>query len=309
MRALEYEAALALITLAELPSIGDRRLARIQAWARREGLSLAGLVAGGPGLWSITSLLPRGARARLMHERWRHTAHCRALVARLSAAGVCIASPADATFPRHWLRRADPPPPFVYSYGGAELIELPTVAMLGSRTVTGESVTAAVHVARAAAQTGAALVVGGMKATHRIAAMASRAAGAPRIIVLDRGVFAAFGGRPELDPFGLGPGRSRFDRASTLVLSVFRPDNPANPRTGRRRDELIAALGDAIVALSARPGGEVERICLRALDRGQRVLSWHGNAPGLLAAGAVAVDANDVSAQLRVSCVRRAPLR
>ena len=70
---------------------------------------------------------------------------------------------------------------------------------------------------------------------------------------------------------------------------MFRPHNHATPRSGRRRDELIAALGDLVVALSARPGGEIERICLRALDRGQTVLVWQGDSAALLAAGAVGV--------------------
>src|SRR5215470_2259678 len=133
-----------------------------------------------------------------------------------------------------------------------------------------------------------------MKSTHRIAAVTGRAAGAPRLIVLDRGLFAAFHGQPDLDPFGFGPGRTRFDSRTTLVLSIFRPYDHASPRGGRRRDELIAALGDIVVALSARPGGEVERICLRALDRGQCVLSWQGNNPALLAAGAIPIDEAEV---------------
>ena len=79
----------------------------------------------------------------------------------------------------------------------------------------------------------------------------------------------------------------------------FRPDNHATPRNGRRRDELIAALGDIVVALSARDGGEVERICLRSLDRGQCVLSWQANSPALVAAGAVPIDERDLASALR----------
>src|SRR5262249_10189144 len=106
-------------------------------------------------------------------------------------------------------------------------------------------------------------------------------------------------GPPQFDPFGFGPGRTRFDPRTTLVLSVFRPHDHATPRSGRRRDELIAALGDVIVALSARPGGEVERICLRALARGQCVLSWNGESTSLRAAGAAPIDAHDLVYGLR----------
>jgi predicted Rossmann fold nucleotide-binding protein DprA/Smf involved in DNA uptake len=243
--------------------------------------------------------LPAAARTRLERDRLWHTAHCRALVAHLAAAGAVVCQPGDRDYPRRWTERADPAPPFAYLYGAPELLACPSVALLMSRTVDELTVTATVRVARRAALEGLALVVGGMKATHRIAAVTARAAGAPRLVVLDRGLFAAFGGPLEFDPFGFGPGRARFDPSATLVLSVFRPHDHATPRSGRRRDALIAALGDLVVAVSARSGGEVERICLRALDRGQCVLSWQGNNSSLAAAGAIAIDERDVERGLR----------
>jgi predicted Rossmann fold nucleotide-binding protein DprA/Smf involved in DNA uptake len=197
------------------------------------------------------------------------------------------------------VEHGEPAPPLAYLYGATELLTAPCVALLASRGLNEHTVTASVQIARQVAVEECTLAVGGMKSTHRIAAVSARAAGAPRLVMLDRGLFAAFGGQPEFDPFGFGPGRSRFNHSATLVLSVFRPHDHATPRNGRRRDELIAALGDAVVAISARPGGEVERICLRALDRGQVVFSWQGNSRGLVAAGAVALDERDLQRGLR----------
>jgi DNA recombination-mediator protein A len=296
---MDYDTALALVTLAELPRVGERRLLRVQARARWQGLPLRQVVALTPDALAREYGLPAPALARLQQNRFWHTAHCRALVARLAACGARICQPGDTPYPRRWAERSEPPPPLAYVYGAAELLACPAVALLTSRAVSEETVTATVRVARGAAQEGLALVVGGMKSTHRIAAVTGRAAGAPRLVVLDRGLFAAFGGQPEFDPFGFGPGRTRFDPSSTLVLSVFRPHDHATPRNGRRRDELIAALGDIVVALSARPGGEVERICLRALDRGQCVLSWHATSPSLVAAGAAPLGERDLERGLR----------
>jgi predicted Rossmann fold nucleotide-binding protein DprA/Smf involved in DNA uptake len=296
---MEYETALALVTLAELPRVGERRLLRVQALARRRGLALARVVALAPGALAREYGLPAAALARLERNRLWHTAHCRALVASLAACGARLCQPGDAHYPRRWAERADPPPPLAYVYGAPELLTCPAAALLASRLPNEQTVTATMRIARSAALEGFALVVGGMKSTHRIAAVTARAAGAPRLVVLDRGLFAAFGGPPEFDPFGFGPGRMRFDPGATLVLSVFRPHDHGTPRSGRRRDELIAALGDVVVALSARPGGEVERICLRALDRGQCVLSWQGSSPSLAAAGAVPVDEADLQRGLR----------
>jgi hypothetical protein len=100
--------------------------------------------------------------------------------------------------------------------------------------------------------------------------------------------------KPSADPFGFGPGRMALDVEHTLVLSPFRLLDHAVARNGRRRDEIIGALADVIVAVHARPGGEIERVCLQALDRGQSVLSWYGENAGLVAAGATAVEEADL---------------
>jgi hypothetical protein len=168
-----------------------------------------------------------------------------------------------------------------------------------SRLVSEGSVAATLRIVRAAAADGLAVAVGGMKTPHRIAAATSRTLGAARLVVLDRGLLAAFGGDLERDPFGLGPGRGRFDSQRTLVLSPFRPDDHAVPRSGRRRDALLTALADIVVAVSARPGGEVERCCLAALDRGQCVLVWQGGNSALVAAGALPLDPADLGIGLR----------
>ena len=296
---MEYDSALALVTLAELPRVGERRLLRVQALARGRQVSLAQVAALAPVALARDYGLPERAQTRLERDGFWHAAHCRAVVARLATCGAQVCARGDAAYPAGWAERADPAPPLAYLYGAPELLARPALALLASRGLGEHTVTAIARLAQGAAREGLAVVAGGMKSTHRIAAATARAAGAARLIVLDRGLFAAFGGQPLLDPFGVGPGRTRFDPSATLVLSVFRPDNHAAPRNGRRRDELIAALGDVVVTLSARPGGEVERICLRALDRGQCVLDWLGDSPRLCAAGAVAIDEYDLRRGLR----------
>lgn len=101
------------------------------------------------------------------------------------------------------------------------------------------------------------------------------------------------------DPFGFGPGRSPLDAERTLVLSPFRLMDHAVARNGRRRDELVAALADVIVAVHARAGGVIERVCLAALDRGQCVLSWYGENAGLVAAGATAIEEGNLNSLVR----------
>ena len=71
----------------------------------------------------------------------------------------------------------------------------------------------------------------------------------------------------------------------------------AVPRNGRAAMSSSAALADVIVAVHARPGGQIERVCFEALDRGQCVLSCTAKS-GLVAAGATAVAEADLAAGL-----------
>src|SRR5215468_4344379 len=114
---MNYETALALVTLAELPRIGERRLSRVQALARRQHVSLPGVVALAPSALAREYGLPAPARIRLERDGFWHTAHCRALVARLAACGARVCEPGGAPYPQRWSERAEPAPPLAYLYG------------------------------------------------------------------------------------------------------------------------------------------------------------------------------------------------
>lgn len=289
----------ALFLFSELPGVGERTLARIQEVAQRQQRPLHETLTLPAAAWRDEFGLPRAAVARLTDQYQEHDAYCRATLRRLVQADIAVRRPGDAMFPERWARHPALCPPLVYQHGNPGVLEAPTLAVLSSRDVTERSVLATVQVTRAAARDGFTLVSGGMKTTHRIAAVSGRATGTKRAIVLDRGILATFGKSLGRDPFGFSPGRARFDPARCLALSPFRPNDHASPRSGRRRDELVARLADLIVAAHARVGGEIERVCLLALDRGQPVLSWQAENASLLAAGAGTIDESDLRSDLR----------
>ncbi len=302
---MDDASTLALLTLTELPGIGERRLGQLQQYAQLTNTPLSRISAELPGAPLATQLrLPAAARRRLQEDGARHRRRCVALADRLAAAGATICQPDDPDYPAGW-RRCTAVPPVATLYGDAALARRPTVALLHSRLVSDSSVSATLRIVGVAAAEGLTLAVGGMKTPHRIAAATARAAGAARLVVLDRGLLAAFGADLEREPFGLGPQRVRFDPRRTLVLSPFRPDDHAVPRSGRRRDALLAALGDAVVVVSARPGGEVESCAREAMQRGQRVLVWEDGSAALCAAGAPRLDAAALAAGLRRWLPRR----
>lgn len=289
----------ALFLLSELPGVGERTLIRVLEAARRRRQSLHEALSLPGTTWREEFGLPRAAVARLTERYHQHHALCRATLHQLVETDVAMYRPGEGRFPARWARHPAVCPPLVYQHGNPAVLEAPTLAVLSSRDVTERSVLATVQIIRAAARDGFTLVTGGMKATHRIASVSGRATGARRCIVLDRGILSALGKHLGRDPFGFRPGKARFDAMGCLVLSSFRPNDHASPRSGRRRDELIAGLADLIVAAHARPGGEIERVCLLALDRGQPVLSWQAESSSLLAAGAATIDESGLGSDLR----------
>jgi predicted Rossmann fold nucleotide-binding protein DprA/Smf involved in DNA uptake len=286
---MDKETALHAIMLSELPHVGDTAAGRILALNRERRHGFATFFRLPAAVLRDDYKLHAATVARLCEQHADHETRCRWLLDQLAAAGGMVCLPDDAAYPARVRERLASVPTVLYGFGASGVLSAPTLAVLNSRTIREHAVASSLAVVQAAAAQGFTLVSGGMKTSYRIAAVAGRAAAAPRVIVLDRGVFATFGARLDRDPFGFGPGRSALDAQRTFVLSPFRLMDHAAPRNGRRRDELIAALADVIVAVHARPGGEIERVCLAALDRGQCVLSWYGENAGLVAAGATAI--------------------
>jgi len=296
---MDKETALQAVMLSELPHVGDKGAERILTLNQQRAHGLATFFRLPAAVLRDDYKLHPGAVTRLCEERTAHETRSRWLLDQLSAAGGAVALCGEATYPARVRQRLTPPPVVLYSYGAPPLLATPLLAVLNSRTISEHSVAASLAVVQAAAAQGFTLVTGGMKTGYRIAAVAGRAAAAPRVVVLDRGILSTFGARMDRDPFGFGPGRSALDPERTLVLSPFRLMDHAVARNGRRRDELVAALADVIVAVHARAGGVIERVCLAALDRGQCVLTWYGENVGLVAAGATAIEESQLNGLVR----------
>lgn len=286
---MDAETILAAVMLSQLPRVGEKAAARILRLNRERCIGLGDFFRLPEAILREVYRLPAPAVRRICEEREAHRAEAGELAARMAAGGIAAWLPEEANYPARWRERLELYPPLVFALGSPAALAGPTLAVLNSRNLPERAVTATIRIAQAAAAQGLAVVSGGMKATHRIAAVLGRTAPA-RVVVLDRGLFAAFGRHLDRDPFGLGPARAVLDAERTLVLSPFRLRDHAVARNGPRRDELVAGLADVVVAASTRPGGEIERICFAALDRGQCVLSWQGENAGLVAAGAVPLD-------------------
>jgi predicted Rossmann fold nucleotide-binding protein DprA/Smf involved in DNA uptake len=291
---MDHDAALAAVMLSQLPRVGETTATRELRLNAARAISLADFFRLPEATLRENYGLPPATVARLCREREAMRTEANELVERMAVGGVGVWLPDHAAYPARWRERLDACPPIVFGLGTPVALAGETLAVLNSRNLSERAVTVTIRVVQAAAAHGLAVVSGGMKATHRIPAVLGRAASG-RAIVLDRGLFASFGRHLDRDPFGLGPEAAALDADRTLVLSPFRLRDHAVARNGARRDALVAALADIVVAVSTRAGGEIERVCFAALDRGQCVLSWAGENPGLVAAGAIAIDDSHLS--------------
>lgn len=285
--------------LIELPGMGGRSISRLLQLARARGIAPHELTSLPLSALAKDHRLAARSIARLSCDHGAHEARCRALLREITAARIAVNTPGGASYPARWeTRLGEHRPGFAFSYGNSALLNRPTVSLLTSGEISDRTMVAAARVTRAAADDGFAVVTSGMKGTYRIVTSAARAHSTPRVVVLDRGILAAFGSHLDRDPFGIGQGLLEFETTRTLVLSTFRLRDHAAPSNGHRRDELVAALSDVIVAVDIRDGGRMEGTCLRALDRGQCVLSWRANNAALIAAGAATLDEDDLGSGL-----------
>src|SRR5439155_18472060 len=110
---------------------------------------------------------------------------------------------------------------------------------------------------------------------YKAAAVASARHGAPRLLALDRGLIAA----PEatLDREPVAPARvwtPEWDGLAGLAVSPFRPRDPWAKSNSRLRDELVAGLAAAVVAVHVRAGGVMESVARTALRSGMFLGVW-----------------------------------
>jgi DNA processing protein len=193
----------------------------------------------------------------------------RLLLASLHRAGADAVALKDPRYPER-LRKLPDAPPILYSSGDAELIGESSVCFLASSRTTDASLIRLRALSDRIAQEGYPIVTGHNRNTYQAAALSAVQFASPVIYVLDCGLYAAGDGEDQPFPAArIGPDPDQ----RKLFLSPFRPKDPWIGHNNQRRDRLISALAQILVAVDVRPGGVMERECRAALERGQRVIA------------------------------------
>jgi DNA processing protein len=285
-----------ILLLSEVPGIGDKTMAGIlrkNAVLRRtarEFLALPELrlreeygIAERPAacISAITPTLKDAAAAT---------------VRGLRRSGITLLTLLDAVYPKRLLERMDELPPVLYAYGNVALLDARLFAVANSNEPPEQALAVTDVAAETALECGWWPVTGHNRPAYQRPALTSRRNGGRVCYVLDRGLLEAFGDDLAKDLFPAARIWSpAYDPQCDLTISPFALRDHSLATHNRRRDEIIFALADVVFAGAVRPGGQMERNCLRVLAQGRRVilLGPPGSAVSLVEAGGIHLDAGD----------------
>lgn len=164
------------------------------------------------------------------------------------------------------------PPGYLFLYGNERLLENPTFCVLASRDATEKDLSRAARLVEEQTLAGKTLVTGADTKPYQRAALVPLRWGAPRIVVLDRGLVQALGQNLDRELFSAARvWRQRFDPEMDLAISFGRPDEGASKSALARRDELVVGLSNEVYAVRLREGGTMAKLAARAERNGKTV--------------------------------------
>ena len=276
--------------LALTPKIGGRSVVRILARNDLLGRTPEAFLALSPEALREEYRLTVPQATSLKHGTRERLDANAALERRLDALGVRLLTAADAGYPS-LVESFDPDPPGVlFLHGNARLLQAPTFAVLGSRATTPAGLDLIDRLTEEGVLAGETLVTGHDRPEYQRSAIVPLRWGAPRILVLDRGLFAVLG--PDLKDEAFRAARLwryEFDPGTDLAISPFRPEADFVGVNNQVRDRLVASLSRRIDFVRIAEGGNMARLARLALKAGRPVRVAEGD--DLLAAGATPIGA------------------
>lgn len=197
---------------------------------------------------------------------------------RLEQRGIWTITRAGEGYPTRLRRLGSIRPPVLFGSGPLELLDEPTVAVVGSREVDEAGSAFADRVGRSAAQAGLVVVSGGARGVDRVAMNGA----------LDRGGGAVGVLAESLERWLRDAAlRQAIADGNLVLLTPFKPDAGFTPANAMARNKLIYGLADAavVVASDAKKGGTLT---------GARENLRRGWTPLLVRAGGEAPEGNRV---------------
>lgn len=217
------------------------------------------------------------------------------------------------TYPEKLEKYDDAPPPLLYALGNLELLEhktghftFTTVLSNGSSS---NSLTLQDRIASSLISAGGMPVTGHDRKAYQRLALCAQRVNRPAIYMLDRGLREALGPQFDLPLFAAARIREiAFNVERDIALSPFRLDDHCLGGNNRRRDRLIFAQADLIIAVEVRADGSMYNECMRVREQGRPLLVIDSGEPGnssLLEAGCTKLisDSDDWAETVRLAAL------
>ncbi len=284
-----------LLLLHSLPHVGEKALARLLRLAAQQRLTPEMFLSMSSSEWQTRCDLHPDTTRALETERDALIARSAEMARSMRMHHVQLLSVESATYPSRLVRNDDAPPPLIYAIGSLALLDWTYTSERFTFTLAvsnGNAPSSLDHLDRLATElsaVGGVPVTGHDRAPYQRLALAAQRRNCPTVYVLDRGLREALGPQFDRPPFAAARIRDiTFDGGRDLALSPFRLDDHSIGANNRRRDSIVFALSDLLVALDVRAGGAMYEACLSAAKQNRPVFVAEGGRDGnaaLLAMG------------------------
>jgi predicted Rossmann fold nucleotide-binding protein DprA/Smf involved in DNA uptake len=301
-----------LLLLHSVPELGEKTLTRLLSQQAQQRLVPSGCLALTSAEWRRSFGLKSEVADYLVAHREALLAKSAEILRTLRSHPLEVLAITGAAYPKRLEQYDDSPPPILYALGKFALLEPAPMRFTFTTAVSNDPSPDALdrqdEIANELIELGGVPVAGHDRLPYQRLALAAQRRNRPVTYVLDRGLREALGPDFDRPPFAAARIRDAvFETERDLALSPFRLDDHGLGANNRRRDRLIFALSDVILAVSVRPGGNMAKECLRAHAQGKIVYTIPGAGhEALLSAGCPALPvgkdwAEQVTDRLRVT--------
>ncbi len=255
------------------PGIGGSRLARILHQIGVSRISPEQFLCLSEEALREDFGVPSASASALVKQREELKSKAEAYRELVKGKPVRLVTVQNPLYPKRLEEFCEDVPGFFFSYGNLRVLETKTFCVLASSKSPEKDLDRVERVAEEGVLAPRTLVTGVNTPAYQRSAVVPLRWGAPRILVLDRGLFEALGKDLSKEPFRTARlWRYRFDPQTDLVISAHRPFDGYAPGNNVRRDEIVVGLSDEVRVVYARQGGVVERLALRAQQLGRSVV-------------------------------------
>ncbi len=289
-----------VLLLHSVPYLGEKTLTRLLRYNALHRVTPEECLAFTADTWQRQyELDPRAADHLCLHQQ-ELLMQSAELARTVRAHKLHVLTCDSLTYPTRIERFDDSPPPILYALGSIALLDGAESARLPARftfttAISNGAAPAALDqqdcIAAELISAGGIPVTGHDRIPYQRLALASQRLDRPVVYVLDRGLREALGAEFDRPPFAAARIRDTvFDPIRDLALSSFRLDDHGLGANNRRRDRMLFALADIVIAIDVSAGGGMEKECKRAREQSRSVFVAPGGRAGnsrLLAVGCV----------------------